>query len=84
MRSLTATEVRSNLFEVLKKAVTGHRQFRVRCKQGDVILMSEEDYENLIETLELLSRPGMLKSIRKAKQEIKKGRTYSLEAVFGK
>jgi len=45
--------------------------------------MSEEDYESLLETLELLSTPGVLKGIRKAKQEIKKGQTYSLEEIFG-
>ncbi len=68
---------------MVKKAVRGHRQFRVISKRGAVILMSEEDYESLLETLELLSTPGVLKGIRKAKQEIKKGRTYSLEEVFG-
>jgi antitoxin YefM len=83
MQTLTATKARSTLFEVIKKAVRGHRQFRVQSKQGGVILMSEDDYESLLETLELLSTPGLLKSIRKAKQEVKKGQTYSLEAVFG-
>ncbi len=83
MRTLRATEARSNFFDVIKKAVRGHRQFRVISKRGAVILMSEEDYESLLETLELLSTPGVLKGIRKAKQEIKKGRTYSLEEVFG-
>ncbi len=83
MQTLSATEARSNLFEVIKKAVSGHRQFRVVSKRGGVVVMSEEDYESLLETLELLSTPGVLKGVRKAKQEIKKGQTYSLKEVFG-
>ncbi len=83
MKTLSATQARSNFFEMIRKAVRGHRQFRVVSKRGDVIVMSEEDYEGLLETLELLSTPGVLKGVRRAKQDIKKGRTYSLEEVFG-
>lgn len=83
MQTLSATKARSNLFEVITKAVNGHRQFRVVSRRGGVILMSEEDYSSLVETLELLSTPGVLKGVRKAKREIKKGQTYSLKDVFG-
>jgi len=83
MKTLTATEARSDLFNVIKKVVKGHRQFRVTSKQGGVIVVSEDDYESLLETLALLSTPGVLKGIRKAKQEIKKGQTYSMKEVFG-
>ncbi len=46
--------------------------------------MSENDYENLIETLELLSIPGFKKSIQKADLEIEKGETYSIDEIFSK
>jgi len=84
MKTITATNARSDLFKILKRAVKGHRQYRITSKEGGAILISEEDYESLLETLELLSTPGLLKSIRKAKMEIKKGLTYSMEEVFGK
>ena len=45
--------------------------------------MSEDDYESLLETLELPSTPGVLKGVRKAKQEIEKGQTYSLDKQKG-
>ncbi len=83
MKTLTATQARSDFFNVIKKAVKGHRQFRISSKQGGVIVLSEEDYESLLETLELLSTPGVLKGVRKAKQEIKKGKTFSMEEIFG-
>lgn len=46
--------------------------------------MSREDYESLIETLELSFEPGFVKSIRQADQEIKQGKVYSMKDVFGK
>ena len=84
MTTLTATEARQNLFHLVKKSVKGHVPVRITSKAGDVVLISEGDYESLLETLELLSTPGMLKSIKEAKADIKVGRTKSLKEVFGK
>lgn len=83
MKILTATEARRELFKLLKQSVRGHRQFRITGKEGDVVLLSQEDYESLLETLELLSMPGLLKSVRQARREIARGETYSLEEVLG-
>jgi antitoxin YefM len=82
MKSLTASEARSELFRLIKDARKSHRTFTITHKDGDVVLMSKEDYESLIETLELLSIPGFLKSIEKAKREIAEGKTVALEEVF--
>jgi antitoxin YefM len=83
MKTFTATEARRELFTLLKRSVRGHQQFRITCKEGDVVLLSQGDYENLLETLELLSTPGLLKSVRRARREIARGETYSLEEVLG-
>ncbi len=83
MKSLTATEARKELFTLLKRSVRGHRQYRITHRQGDVVLLSQEDYESLLETLELLSTPGLLRSIRRARREIARGETYPLEEVLG-
>ena len=84
MTALTATEARQNLFHLVRKSIKGHMPIRITSKMGDVVLISEEDYESLIETLELLSTPGMLKSIEEAKADIKAGRTKSLKEIFGR
>ena len=47
------------------------------------MLISEEGYENLLETLELLSLPGMRKSIEEARADIRAGRTKPLKDVLG-
>ncbi len=84
MTTITATQARQNLFVVLKRSVKGHTPVRITSKTGDAVLVSEEDYESLIETLELLSTPGVAKSIREARADINVGRTKSLKEVFGR
>ena len=83
MTVFTATQARQQLFELARKSVKGHTPIKIRARTGDVILISEEDYENLLETLELLSTPGLRESIREAKADIKAGRVKSLEEIFG-
>lgn len=82
MKTITASRARSELFSLLKNTVKGHRQVRITSKEGSVVLMSEADYENLIETLELLSIAGLKESLQAADSEIEKGETYSLDEVF--
>ena len=83
MQTLTATDARHKWFELLKHSVKGHQVYRITSKEGGAVLLSEEDYESLLETLELLSLPGLKKSVRQAKKEIKAGKTYSVKEVFG-
>ncbi len=84
MTTLTATQARQNLFDLLKRSVKGHAPVKITSKNGDAVLISEEDYEGLLETLELLSMPGMAKSIHEAREDIKAGRTKSLKEILGK
>jgi len=81
--TVTATEARQNLFRLVGKSVKGHVPVKITSKEGDAVLISEEDYEGLLETLALLSVPGMRKSIREAKGDIRAGRTKSLKEIFG-
>ncbi len=82
MTSLTATEARQRLFSLLRSAARGHRVYRITHNDGDAVLLSQEDYESLLETLELLSTPGFARSIRQARREIERGDTYPLEEVL--
>ena len=82
MKSITATDARSGLFKILQNTIRGHRHVRITSKEGNAILLSEEDYESLLETAKLLSIPGFLESIQKADKEIKSGETYSMDEVF--
>jgi antitoxin YefM len=81
--TITATEARQQFFQLLRKSVKGHVPVKITSKDGDAVILSEADYEALLETLELLSVPGMRKSIREAKADIKAGRTKPLKDIFG-
>jgi antitoxin YefM len=84
MITLTATNVRANLFQIVKKVIKGRVPTRVSSKDGNVIIISEEDYESILETAELLSSPGLVKSLKKADRQIEKGEVFGFDEVFKK
>lgn len=82
MVTITTTDARSNLFQIVKKVVKGHVPTKISSKDGNVIIISEDDYESILETAELLSIPKFKKSIVKADKEIKNGDIYTFEETF--
>jgi antitoxin YefM len=83
MTILTATEARKSLFDLLRRANDRHEIYHIRYRQGDAVLMSEAEYESLIETVELLSAPGFRDTFDRARAEAESGDTRSFEEVFG-
>lgn len=83
MTSLTATDARKGLFDLIKGVNERHEVYHIRHRQGDAVLMSEAEYEGLIETLELLSQPGFRDEFAKGQAEAESGETQSFEDVFG-
>ena len=82
MDTIAATNARSNFFQILKKILKSHLPTRISSKEGNVIVVPEEDYESLLETAELLSIPGFKESIERSNQEIANNDLYSLDEVF--
>ena len=84
MASIKATDARKEFFDIVKNAINKHQIYHIHHKQGDVVLLSEEEYDSMQETLELLSVPGFRESIAKSVKQMEKGETYSMDKVFGK
>ena len=84
MTTLSASKARSRLFDLVKRATAAHEIYRIHHRNGDVVLISEAEYESLVETIELLSVPGFRASIRRSLRDMKEGRTYALDEVLGK
>ena len=62
-----ATNFRKNMFEYLNQAVMYNDVINVDTKNGNAIVMSEEDYKDLMETLYLMSIPGMKERLLEGK-----------------
>ncbi|MBF0532880.1 MAG: type II toxin-antitoxin system prevent-host-death family antitoxin [Candidatus Omnitrophica bacterium] len=82
MTTLTATHAREKWFEMLRKSVKGHQVYQINSREGEAVLLSKADYDNLMETLELAAIPGLVKSVKTAEQEIKSGKSYAWDEVF--
>ena len=63
MQSLSATKARSGLYRLMDEAAQSHEPVIVTGKRSNVVLLAEEDWRSIQETLYLLSVPGMRKSI---------------------
>lgn len=64
MTIFTATEARSKLYSLIDTTVKTHRPIMITGKRGNAVLVSEEDWNAIEETLYLISMPGMRESIR--------------------
>ena len=60
MDSISAQEAKNRLVELIQVATEDKRQFRITSDAGNVVLIPEETYENILVTLELLSTPGLM------------------------
>ena len=69
MDSLTFTNARKNLYKLIKEVAASHQPVKIIGKSANAVLVSEEDWEGINETLHLLSIPGMRESITKGMQE---------------
>jgi antitoxin YefM len=59
------------------------RTIITRKGKPEAVLMSFEEYESWVETLELLSRPETVRGIREGLADLKAGRRVSFEDAFG-
>jgi prevent-host-death family protein len=65
MTTKTATQARSNLYRLLDQVAKTHEPIAITGRRHNGVLIAEEDWNAIQETLNLLSIPGMRESIRK-------------------
>jgi prevent-host-death family protein len=68
MTTLTATQARANLFKLLDLAAQSHEPIQITGRRQNGVLISEDDFRAMQETLHLLSVPGMKESLLKSKK----------------
>lgn len=65
MTTMTASEARGKLYRLLDRAAETHEPIQITGKRNNGVLVAEEDWRAIQETLYLLSIPGMRESIRR-------------------
>ena len=64
MTSLTASDARERLYRLLDETAQAHEPVLITGPRSNAVLVSEEDWNAMQETVYLLSIPGMRESIR--------------------
>lgn len=63
MTSITITEARKDLYNLVDSVHENHESLLIKGKRNNAVLLSEEDWRSMQETLYLVSQPGMRDSI---------------------
>ncbi len=65
MTIVSVTDARKDLYRLLDSVAESHEPVYISGKRNNAVLVSEEDWRSIQETLHLLSIPGMRESIVK-------------------
>ncbi len=68
MTSITVTNARKDLYKLIDQVHESHEPIVITGKRGSGVLISEEDFAAIQETLYLQSVPGMTESITEGMQ----------------
>lgn len=64
MTTCSATTARSNLYRLVDEVASSHKPILITGKRANAVLIAEEDWSAIQETLHLAAIPGMSKSIK--------------------
>lgn len=78
MTTLSLADARANFSKLVESAVTTHERFEVT-RNGDrvAVLLSADDYDSLMETLDVLSHPEEVEALREGLAEAERGEFYT-------
>lgn len=69
MRSITATKARENIYKLIQEVNANASPVTITSNKGkNAVLIGEDDWKAIEETLYLMSIPGMTESILEGKQ----------------
>lgn len=81
-KTISITKAQEEFRELVKKASKKSEKYVITLKDApSAILMSNDEYESLQETLEILSDPKMMKDIRRGEKEIAEGKVEDWDDV---
>lgn len=81
---LPVTDVKRNLLPLIKKIQRFQGSVAItRNGRPAAVILSLDEYEGLLETVEILSDPRLVKILRRSKREAKRGKWFSHREVWG-
>ncbi|MDR1893043.1 MAG: type II toxin-antitoxin system Phd/YefM family antitoxin [Oscillospiraceae bacterium] len=63
MLNTNITNFRKNIFGMLEQTIKYNEPVNISTKDGNAVIMSEEDYNGLMVTLQISSVPGMKEKV---------------------
>lgn len=82
MTTLPLAEVRANLSKLVDEAVRTHQRIEVTRKgRRAAVILSADDYDSIMETLDILGDAAAMAAMREADADIAAGRLYSADEV---
>ena len=79
---MPATEARKNFFKIIADVQNPNTFYTLTIDgKPEAVLMSFNEYESILETIDFLSEPGALVELRKAEEEVKAGKVFSWDSV---
>ena len=82
MTTISATQARANFYDLIDEVASSGKRVGIT-KKGEtkVVLMSVDELESWEETNEILSDKKLMKDLREAEEDIKKGRYITFEQL---
>jgi len=81
--TIPASRAKTYFSQLLRRMREQHESFAIT-QRGKIegVLLNIEEYESLIETLEILSDRELVDSIKQGLKDVKAGRLYSQKEIF--
>ncbi|MCE1173258.1 MAG: type II toxin-antitoxin system Phd/YefM family antitoxin [Propionibacteriales bacterium] len=82
MTTLSLAEARAQLSKLIESAVTTHERFDIT-RNGDrvAVLLSVDDYDSLLETVDILSDPDEVAALRRGLDDLAAGEVSTTDEV---
>ncbi len=69
MTNVNITNFRKDIYTLLEQTIKYNEPINISTKNGNAVVLSEEDYNSLMETLYIMSIPGLKEDIIEASEE---------------
>ncbi len=82
MTTIPLAEARAQLSQLVDEVVRTHERVEItRNGRRAAVLLSADDYDSLLETLDVLGDPELMAAIREGEEELARGEVYTSDEV---